>query len=302
MTTTQRRRHSLVWPVLVVLAGLVASLTIVWLDRAADERPASASEPAPTAGDAGPIRYLALGDSLAAGYQPGVGDDRTGGYVGGVLAGLQAQRRGDDVTLVNLGCSGETTTTLLQGGLCAYPEGSQLKAALAVLASPGPPVDVITVDVGANDLTGCASPSGVDQSCAEGAMAAVTGNLASALGQLRGAAPSARIVVLDYYDPFLATWTLGPNGQALAQASAVSTAALNAAIAGVAQGVQAQVAPVSELFATDDFTIGAGQTLPRNVELICARTWMCERSDIHTNDAGYEVLTQAVLSALRLPG
>ena len=301
MTTMRRRPQALLWPVLVVVVGLVASLTIVWFAQA-DDRTAGESEPAATADDTGPTRYLALGDSLAAGYQPGVGDDRTGGYVGGVLAGLQAQRPDDEVTLVNLGCSGETTTTLLQGGRCAYPEGSQLKAALAALASPGPPVDVITVDVGANDLTGCASPSGVDQSCAEGAVASVTGNLATALGQLRGAAPSARIVVLDYYDPFLATWTLGQNGQQLAQASAVSTKALNAAIAGVAQGVQAQVAPVSELFATDDFTIGAGQTLPRNVELICARTWMCERSDIHTNDAGYEVLTQAVLTALRLPG
>ena len=34
--------------------------------------------------------YLALGDSLAAGYQPGQGDDPTGGYVGGVLDAVRS--------------------------------------------------------------------------------------------------------------------------------------------------------------------------------------------------------------------
>ena len=80
--------------------------------------------------------YLALGDSLAAGLQPTTGDQPTRGYAGPVLAGLQQSRPG--TALKNLGCSGETTGSMLRGGLCRYPEGSQVAAATAFLAAnPG---------------------------------------------------------------------------------------------------------------------------------------------------------------------
>ncbi|MBC7560633.1 MAG: SGNH/GDSL hydrolase family protein, partial [Dermatophilaceae bacterium] len=49
--------------------------------------------------------YVALGDSLAAGYQPNAGDDRTGGYVGKVL--VAEQRMARKTKLRNLACSGE---------------------------------------------------------------------------------------------------------------------------------------------------------------------------------------------------
>ena len=57
--------------------------------------------------------YLALGDSVGAGYQPGAGDDLDGGYPGGVLDALQ----GTDpkLRLRNLSCSGEDLTTIMQG-------------------------------------------------------------------------------------------------------------------------------------------------------------------------------------------
>src|SRR5205823_4327720 len=68
-------------------------------------------------------QYLALGDSLAFGYQPsGVFDQ---GYV------QQLHAMHPELALTNLGCPGETSQTLVAGGKCPYPGGvSQLKAAL----------------------------------------------------------------------------------------------------------------------------------------------------------------------------
>src|ERR687890_545418 len=60
--------------------------------------------------------YVALGDSLAAGYQPGAGDDKDGGYVGLVLDAKQDTS--PKTKLLNLACSGETSTTLVNGGRC----------------------------------------------------------------------------------------------------------------------------------------------------------------------------------------
>jgi hypothetical protein len=61
--------------------------------------------------------YLALGDSWAAGYQYAQGDDPTGGYAGHVLDVLRQDQ--PKTKLVNLACSGATTTSMIAGGGCA---------------------------------------------------------------------------------------------------------------------------------------------------------------------------------------
>ena len=97
--------------------------------------------------------YLALGDSLAAGYQPDRGPDPTGGYADDVLAGIRATQ--PKTTLVNLACPGERSTTMVSGGTCAYDEGSQLDQALEFLHAHGRYTRVVTVQVGANDVQRC---------------------------------------------------------------------------------------------------------------------------------------------------
>ena len=81
--------------------------------------------------DHGPRYYLALGDSLSVGIQPdaaGTDVPTDQGYPD-QLEGM-LQRRGHDLRLVKLGCSGETTVTLINGGICSYPGGgTQLAAA-----------------------------------------------------------------------------------------------------------------------------------------------------------------------------
>ena len=243
--------------------------------------------------------YLALGDSLAAGYQPGVGDDRTGGYVGGVLDALQDTA--PKAKLRNISCSGATTTSLMGTDRCAYKAGSQLAEGIEFLKAHKSKVDLVTIDIGANDVTPCARPT-VDFACALKAVATVEANLTKTLGQLRAATgPDTQIVVLNYYNPFLALWLTGDTGQTAAGASSLLQAELNAAVARAAATVGADVADVATAFRSTDTTPVAtayGEMIPTNVATICAWTWMCTRMDIHANDAGYAVLAQTVAARL----
>ena len=261
---------------------------------------------APTAAQAGPGQgddkatrwYLALGDSLAAGYQPGMGDDRTGGYVGGVLDTLQDTA--PKAKLRNISCSGATTTSLMGTDRCDYAAGSQLAEGVEFLTAHRGKVDLVTIDIGANDVTPCASPV-VDVTCALTALGTVERNLTETLAQLRAAAgPDTQIVVLNYYNPFLTSWLTGPDGQQVAGLSSLLQTFLNAAVARSAATVGADVADVATAFHSTDTTLvsTAYGSIPTNVATICAWTWMCTKADIHANDAGYAVLAETVATHL----
>ncbi|MDE9366324.1 GDSL-type esterase/lipase family protein [Luteipulveratus sp. YIM 133132] len=263
---------------------------------------ASGSTTASAAGSDG--WYVAMGDSLAAGYQPGQGDDKTGGYVGGVLAG--AKKSGSDLQLKNFACSGEDTTTMTSGAICgSYDEGTNQLAAAESFLKTHPTTRLITLDIGANDVQRCAKGSNVDLPCITAGLQKVATNLPPILTRIRAAAPDARIVVANYYNPFLAAWLLGPDGQSLAKVSVNLQRSLNSAIDGAAKGVNARVADVGAAFKSEDFTssttpspVDPTAKLPTNVALICAWTWMCAKNDIHANDTGYGVIAQTVLSVV----
>jgi lysophospholipase L1-like esterase len=257
---------------------------------------AGSAAPSPTGSANARGYYLALGDSLAAGYQPDRGSDPTGGYADDVLAGIRATQ--PKTSLVNLACPGERSTTMVSGGICAYDEGSQLDQALAFLHAHGRFTRVVTVQIGANDVQRCVDRAtlAIDAVCIQGGMADVATYLPMMLGKIRAEAPNAQVVVLNYYNPFLAAWVLG-NTQ-LAQQSAVLQGTLNAIIAAAAAGSGATLADVAGAFRSTDFSIPAGGTLPTNVSLICALTWMCSRFDIHANDAGYALIGRTVVARL----
>ncbi len=291
--------------ILAVLASAVVLLAPGAAAPTATAAPGAASQPAQSVSgpehrpDGRAATYLALGDSLAAGYQPGKGDDKTGGYVGQVLSVLR--QRHPSTQLVNLACSGETAASMVAGDHCTYPEGSQLAAAVAYLTAHRGRVPVVTVDIGANDVQRCVSGAGVDMGCIQTGMAAVTTDLAVIFGQLRAAAPGAQIVALDYYDPFLAAWLLGAPGQQLAQVSVGLADTLNTTIKRTATQDRIQVADVAKAFRTHTWRIVTDPTLgqvPKNVQVICTWTWMCTLGDIHANDAGYAVLARTVVARL----
>jgi lysophospholipase L1-like esterase len=245
--------------------------------------------------------YLALGDSLAAGYQPGRGDDKDGGYVGTVHQAVSRVARG--TRLVNLACSGETVVTLVDGGRCPYDEGSQLAAAQAFLAEHGRSTKLITIDIGGNDVLRCVLPV-PDQVCAANGIRDIATRLPGVLATLRELAPHARLVVLNYYNSVLGAYVLGDAGQAIAAASVPVHAALNDAIAAAARANGALLADVATAFRTDVTrptrlpTVG---TVPANVATVCLLTWMCRQTDIHANTAGYTVMAATVLVRLALP-
>jgi len=251
-----------------------------------------APRPAETSTSATPVDgwYLALGDSLAAGNQPS-GDQPERGYAGPVLEGLRKTQAGTQ--LKNLGCTGETTSSMLGGGTCRYPEGSQIAAAVTFLKANAATTRLVTLDIGANNVLPCAKPA-VDQACATSSTTRVSKELALILGQIRAAAPNVPIVVLTYYNPLLATWNKGAEGRDLATKSQPLLGSLNTEITKAGKAAGAKVADVAGAFAT---TNTSGSPQPVNVKRICDWTWMCQAENIHANDAGYAAMAKAVVDA-----
>ena len=288
----------------MVVAAVVALGTAVSGAGVAPASPApgSTTGASTTASSSTAGGYLSLGDSLAAGYQPArggqvAGDDPTGGYTGVVADGLA--RRGERLRVTNLACTGETSTTMLTGGRCAYREGSQLAAARAHLRAHRD-TRLVTVTVGANDVRTCLAGGGVDYRCAWRELGNVGRNLEAILGAVRREAPQARIVVLDYYNPYLAARLTGRDGQRLATAATLVQSRLNSVIRREAADHGARTARIAAAFESTDLRridapIGR---VPRNVARICAWTWMCTAQDIHANDAGYDIMGKAVLTRL----
>jgi lysophospholipase L1-like esterase len=248
--------------------------------------------------------YLVLGDSLAAGYQPAHDDlaggvDLKRGYADDVLAGIQAS---DPKTqLVNLACPGERSTTMVTGGICPYEEGSQLDQALEFLHAHGRYTRAITVQIGANDVQRCVDRATlvIDMVCIQAGMADVATYLPMILGKLRAEAPDAQVIVLNYYNPFLAAWLTGNT--ALAEQSAQPQATLNAIIGQAAAASGATLADVAAAFESTNTTptpLPGFGPVPKNVAYICTYTWMCALNDIHANDAGYALIGRTVVARL----
>lgn len=251
--------------------------------------------PQPTATGSG--YYLALGDSLAAGFQLGA-DHRTRGYAGPVRASVQ--KRNGATALVNLGCSGETTSSMLDGGSCTYAAGSQLAQAEQFLREHAGDTHLVTLDIGGNDVARCGF-EGLKPECTKPALKTLASNLPRITSRLRAAAPAVQIVLLNYYDPFLVLDLVGSSGQG--QKSVAELAKLNAAIDRSAKASGATVADVAAAFQTTVRTPVAVKdvgTVPTNLARILEWTWMAApRYDFHANDKGYAVMARAVEKQLR---
>jgi len=266
--------------------------------------------------------YLALGDSLAYGYHhaqffeelesKGFVEPATfnHGYVDDFGVALKAAN--PKLQIINDGCPGETTETLINGSgvygsnYCAggptgspfpkaflhhpYP-GTQLADAEAILKE-NHNVSPITLDIGANDaLQACGPP----KTCSEAEIGAVyskiAGNIYFILSRLRAAAaPSTpQIVLMGLYNPYP---TVVPDA---------ATAALNAAEENVVALVPgASFANPLPLF---NPTVITGKPAAGDFPTICAFTAMCPggtfnpaspKADIHPTNLGYGVLAGVV--------
>jgi lysophospholipase L1-like esterase len=253
--------------------------------------------------------YLALGDSLSQGVQPdaaGASVETGQGYPELVYAALRRSHPG--LRLVSLGCPGETTRTMIDGGICGYPGGvSQLGAAVAFLRAHRGHMLLITIDIGANDPEDCGLANlAKAASCLGTGIPAAVDNLTMIMNRLRSAAgPRVRIVGMNYYLPELAEWRDGLTGQAAAWLTERLAAGYNAWLDRVYSASGARVANVFSAFGTADFSgqsavPGLG-TVPRNVALLCRWTWECTAPprgpNQHANPAGYRVIAGTVLRA-----
>ena len=288
------------------LAALLAAAAFVAI-------PASAS-PGPAGDGAPPFYYLALGDSLSQGVQPatpplppgvslGQSIETSQGYADDLFARYAPAFHGR-LRLEKLGCPGETTTSMLTGAgsPCAYPQGSQLAAALAFLRTHHGQTALITIDIGANDVDGCITAGAISQACVASGLAAVQHDLPLILGALRHAAGGHVLIAgMNLYDPFLADYLTGAAGQAAATQSVTLGEQLNQLLTTADNAFGARTADVAGAFSTTDFTDtatlpGAG-TVPLNVARICTWTWMCAPPpvgpNIHVNAAGYKVIAAA---------
>lgn len=281
---------------------------------------------APVAGASGiGNTYLALGDSLAYGYHQAQFQEELAekgyveaanfddGYVDDFGAALRLLNH--KLQIVNDGCPGETTETMIEGSgaygaeYCAggptgspfpkaflhhsYP-GTQLEDALAIAKEPG--VGTITLDIGANDVlqflghtcgfpaTFTCSPEQV-----EAEIGHIAANVGYILGQLRAVAPQAKIVFVSQYNPY--PTVLEPEGTGDA-----TVEALNGALKSVAAGYGAKFANTARVI---NFSGTHGGPEAGDIATVCLFTAMCPggefnpaspEADIHPTKAGYAAM------------
>jgi lysophospholipase L1-like esterase len=256
--------------------------------------------------------YLALGDSLSVGAQPDASGKSvpTGqGYANQLYAILRRERPG--LRLVKMGCIGETTVTMIHGGICRYPGGSQIADAAAFLRAHRARIALVTLDIGANDPETCLTtptPSGL-VTCATKTIPDAIGNVGTILARLRQADAGAHLIAMNYFLPALAQWRHGLTGQVVARLVELAAAGYNALLDRVYKRYGARVADVFSAFSTGDFggtvNVRGFGSLPGNVAAICRWTWECAsppRGNQHPNRAGYQVITNAFVRAgARLP-
>jgi lysophospholipase L1-like esterase len=283
------RRAAAVAAVVTVGAGLTAT-------------PASASSDASKAKKFD--YYLALGDSLGAGIQPGAdGQNQISGkgYADDIAADLK--KANPKLKFVDLACPGEDTTTMIKGS-CPWPHPykDQLGAATKFLKEHKGSRILVTVDIGANNVDGCAPSGSIDIACALGGLKQAATDVPRIMDELREAAGhKTEFIGMNYYNPFLAMWLTGPSGQLNAHVASAFLDAFNAVLTADFRAYGAKVADVAGAFSSDSFTpmvpIAPGVTVPLNVARICQWTWMCAPKpfgpNIHANTAGYQVLAQA---------
>lgn len=224
--------------------------------------------------------YLALGDSLAFGFQPDLNFDH--GYSDYFAANLAHY---GDSHYANMACPGETSTTMINGD-CPYPFlrkypylGSQLTAAVKFIQRHAGQVSPVTLDIGANDVLGKINTNNcsINVDGFNAALATVDANLTQTIlpeihnalvvnGQVTG-----DFVMMNYYDPYQ---NICPNTVPYAEE-------LNQHLANDASGFGVTI--------VDVFTAFGGATTPN--KHICSYTWMCSIfQDIHGTDRGYSVM------------
>ncbi len=241
--------------------------------------------------------YLALGDSIAYGFQtqkalaglPPEAFDT--GFVD--VFGARLRRLRPSLVTVNYSCPGESTTSVREP--CVWKasghalhddyDGPQLAAAVAFLKAHRGRVSPISLSLNGNDVDAFVQscPPG-DTDCIErGAPAAVAAyrqRLRAIVLKLRRAAPDAEIILTGSYDPDVGAFPIADP----------LFASVNSAESHVAARARAKFA--------DPFPVFNPQgDLAAETTAICTLTLVCTQQDSHPSDAGYQALADVVWAA-----
>jgi lysophospholipase L1-like esterase len=259
--------------------------------------------------------YLSLGDSYAVGYQAPVMRPTRNGPAN-QLVGLAA-KRGYRYRLINLGCAGATTASMLDQVNCpaaarapgapAYPGQTQVQAAVAFIKKHPGRVGLVTVSIGGNDIDGCIATEATALACVTKNMPAATANLTKIVKRLRAAGPKRmRIIGSTYPDVALGAWVLPSFG---ADRFTLVSESLTAFAKLINPGLKKAYSSVGAKFV--DVTAATGAygrfnsvatgygPIPAPVAEVCKLTYFCNYVNIHMTTAGYGII--AKLEAATLP-
>jgi len=249
-----------------------------------------------------PQEYLALGNSVAFGYNPLLVPNNAGnpdnfiGYPTPVAAALKE-------TLTNASCPGETSSHFISltgtdNGCGAYRanfplhvaySGTQLAFADTFLQS-NPKTLLISIDIGSNDLFVLERVCGGQNNCIlaglPGMLATLSANLDTIYGHIRNLdGYRHKLVALTYYSL---------NYSDLAGTSVISQVNQVVAVRTLAWG--GIVADGFGTFATASAAFG-GDTCAAGLRIVVMSSPLT--CDIHPSPAGRDLLAQAIVNALR---
>ena len=253
--------------------------------------------------------YVSLGDSYSVGYQPNLGS--TPGYTGYVA-------RHTGLTLVNFGCGGATTSSILNSvgcpdvlphtvGVVTYPTTTQIAAAQAFLTAHRGHVGLITVTIGGNDVTGCAAQAN-PVPCVGTAVNNIKANVTTLAADLRAAAgPEVPIIGSTYPDVVLGSyvWPHNPAPPSTVNLAKLSVTAfkllINPALATAyasSGGSLVDVTAASGAYTSLTRTVNTMTygVIPVPVASVCALTWFCAQGDIHARTSGYTLIGKLIVA------
>ncbi|GAA3544833.1 SGNH/GDSL hydrolase family protein [Aeromicrobium flavum] len=258
-------------------------------------------------------QYLAIGDSYSAGFRPSL-DGEPPATTNDGFAWQVADATG--LELVNVSCSGITTTDFVSGRPCAEDlrgddapdrtDGSEASTVLGHVDRHPDEIELVTVVLGTNDLRPCTSFGPRWRECVARVLPRVERALDRLLSDLRERlGPSVPIVGLTYPD----VWAAEPVREPDAPRSPLVTEAsvelfrdhLNPMLRRTYAGHGARFADVTEEFGgylPVERRTTAGE-VPARAALICTETYYCARDDGHPNPRGHERIADLVLETLR---
>ncbi len=256
-----------------------------------------------------PTYYVSLGDSYSVGYQPALG--ATPGYTTYVATHTHLK-------LVNFGCAGATTTSLLDTVGCPailpgtaggqdYPTTTQAAAALAFITAHRGHIGLITVTIGGNDVVPCATKAN-PATCVLAAAGGISTNVTALARQLRAAAgPRAPIIGSTYPDVILGTyvWPTHPPSASAVSLAKISVIAfksiVNPTLAKAyakSAGAFVDVTKASGSYISLTRTVHTATygTIPVSVAGVCSLTWFCAKGNIHPRNAGYTLIGKLIVA------